>query len=66
MSGISEGTKKASSKISEYQKFVELHKQFIMELEMEGGDTTQLRKDVVELQNKILQLKLQRGFRIKK
>lgn len=66
MSGISYTTKNIASKISEYQKFVELNEQFIMELEMEGGDTTQLRKEITEIQAKILELKLQKGFRIKK
>ena len=63
MAVISGNAQKTVSKIFEYQRFIKLNEQFILELEKEGGDATQLRNEIENLEQKILELKLQQGFR---
>ncbi len=63
MQGISGKTERMVSKIFEYQRFVKLNEQFIRELEAAGGDTSALRSEIEELEQKITELKLQTGYR---
>ncbi len=45
-------------KIRDYQKYVMLNRRFIHELEEEGGETSELKKDVAEIEAKIRELQL--------
>ncbi len=62
MEQIKRTTDKLISTIYEYQKFIKLNKQFIREMETEGADTRKLRKEVLELERKIAELKIMGGF----
>jgi len=45
-------------KIRDYQRYVILNRQFIRELEQEGGETSELLKEVASLEAKILELQM--------
>lgn len=62
MEQIKRTTDKLISTIYEYQKFIKLNKQFIREMEAEGADTKGLKKEIVELERKIAELKIMGGF----
>jgi hypothetical protein len=62
MQKLLNSTEKLISTIYEYQNFIKLNTRFIHELEAEGGDTKQLKNEIVELERKITELKLMGGF----
>jgi hypothetical protein len=64
MEKLKKTTEKIISTIYEYQRFIKLNKQFIIALEAEGGDTSNLRAEIVELENKIAELKVIGGLTI--
>jgi hypothetical protein len=63
MQKILNNTERLISTIYEYQNYIKLNKRFINELEAEGGDTMQLRREITELERKIAELKLMAGYR---
>ena len=63
MAEVSGRTERLISKIFEYQNYLKLNVQFIRELENAGGDTTQLRREMGEIEQKIAELKAQTGYR---
>ena len=49
-------------KIRDYQRYVILNRNFIQELEQEGCDTQELRKDIAEIEAKIAELQMKCRF----
>jgi hypothetical protein len=62
MQKVMNNTEKLISIIYEYQNYIKLNTRFINELEAEGGDTRQLKKEVAQLERKIAELKLMGGY----
>ena len=62
MEKLKNKTDKIISSIYEYQKYIKLNKQFINALEEEGGDTSNLRKEIDDLEKKIDELKVIGGL----
>ena len=62
MQKVMSHTEKLISTIYEYQNYIKLNTRFINELEAEGGDASQLKKEIVELEQKIAELKLMGGY----
>jgi len=56
--GISSNIDSIIQKIRDYQRYVILNRQFIRELEEEGGEISELLKDVAAIEAKILELQL--------
>jgi hypothetical protein len=50
------------SKLHDYQRYVNLNRSFIHELEEEGCDTKDLRKDLARMEAKIRELQLKCGY----
>ena len=64
MQKVMNQTEKLISTIYEYQNYIRLNTRFINELEAEGGDASQLKKEIAELEQKIAELKLMGGYLI--
>lgn len=58
MLNVSDNIQMLMQKIRDYQKYVMLNRRFIHELEEEGGETSELKKDVAEIEAKIRELQL--------
>jgi len=50
------------SKISEYQRFIQLNLQFINALDAEGADSTHFRAEIDAMEVKITELRLRSGY----
>ena len=62
MKALKANPEKLISTIYEYQRFIKLNKSFIEALEEEGGDTTNLKKEISRLEGKINELKSLGGY----
>mgnify|MGYP001769356508 CR=1 FL=1 len=62
MQKLMSSTEKLISTIYEYQNYIKLNTRFIHELEAAGGDTSQLKNEIIELERKIAELKLTGGY----
>ena len=49
-------------KLQDYQRYVSLNRNFIHELEAEGCDTRNLKKDLARMEAKIRELQLKCGY----
>ena len=63
MKKLKENTDKLMNTIYEYQRYIKLNSQFVQALEAEGADTANLRAEICELENKIIQLRVLGGLR---